>query len=221
MFKLDDVLERWAIIYEPMQHNPSLAAKPEDLAFFRIDRLELENAFTRTFNLLKKPCLCQAINFDSQLDEKRPRLALYHHQLYFCQKQYGGPNYMQEEKAAADTKYDINEMVLDLIGFLFALQDAAEGKSFPKDTPQSVRDLFTNLSDEERRGIKGLQMNQTEWWSVPRFKNGWWIMGVELWSLDTTQLCIRPTRYIPAYPTIASEPSTAESSAPTRRGRKS
>lgn len=221
MFRLDDILEKWAVIYEPMQHNPSLAAKPEDLAFFRIDRLELENAFTRTFNLLKKPCLCQAVNFDSQLDEKRPRLALNHYQLYLCQKQYGGPNYMQEEKAAADTKCDINEMVLDLIGFLFDMQDAIGGKSFPDNTPQSVRDLFAQLTPEERAGIRGLQMNQTEWWSVPRFKNGWWIMGVELWGLNSTPTCIRPNRYINAYPTFAPEPSTAESSAPTRRGRKS
>lgn len=27
-------------------------------------------------------------------------------------------------------------------------------------------------------------------------KNSWWIMGVELYGIDTTQLCIRPTRHV-------------------------
>ena len=196
MFRLDNVLERWAQIYEPMQHDPSAAAKPEDKAFFRIDRMELENAFTRTFSLLRKPCLCACVNFDAQLDEKRPRLALYHWQLYVCAKQGGGPNYMTDDEGAADTKCDINDMVLDLLGFLFAIQDAIDGIAFKRDTPQSVIDLFNSLTDEERSGLKGLKMDATEWWSVPRYKNGWWLMGIELYGLSSTQLCIRSSRYI-------------------------
>ena len=196
MFRLDNVLEKWATIHRQMQHDPSAAAKPEDRAFFRIDRMDLENAFTRAFNLLRKPCLCHCVNFDSQLDEKRPRLALYHYQLYICMKQYGGPNYMSDDNAAADTKCDINDLVLDLLGFLFTMQDVAGGQSFPKNTPQCVKDLYASLTDEERHGLKGLRMNDTEWWSVPRFKNGWWIMGVELYGLASTQLCIVPSHYI-------------------------
>lgn len=196
MFRLDNLLERWTTIYDPMQHNPSATAKPEEKAFFRIDRMELENGFTRVFNLLKKPCICACVNFDARLNEKRPRLAVYHHQLYLCQKQPTGPNQMQDDLGAADTKCDLNEMVLDLLAFLFALQDLLGGKSAPKDFPPSALSLYHQLDEETRLGIRGLQMNDTEWWSTPRYKNGWWIIGVELYGLDTTQLCVKPSRYI-------------------------
>lgn len=225
MFRLDNLLERWATIYAPMRHNPSAAAKPEDRAFFRIDRLELENAFTRTFNLLKRPALCACVNFEAQLDEHKPRLALYHYQLYICQKQQGDANYMQDDDGAADTKCDLNQMTLDLLAFLFTLQDAIDGHSFKPDVPQSVRDLFASLTDEDRRGIKGLRMDDTEWWSVPRFKNGWWIMGIELYGLDSRQLCIVPSRYVDTVPLPSSLADAIEGTADPhrvapRRGRK-
>ena len=218
MFYIDDILEKWAIIYEPMQHNPSAAAKPEDRAFFLIDRMELENAFTRVFNLLKRPCLCYAVNYDSVLDEQKPRFALNHDQLYICAKQKGSdPNYMQDERAARDAKRSLNEMTLDLIAFLYSLQDAIDGHSFAPDTPQPILDIFASLTDEDRRGIKGLRLAQTAWWSTPRYKNGWWIMGIELYGLDPRPLCNKPTHYLPAFPTFGD----ANPAAPApRRGRK-
>lgn len=196
MFRLDNVLERWATIYGPMKHNPSAAAKPDERAFFRIDRLELENGFTRAFNLLKKPCLCHAVNWEAQLSDRNPRLAVYHHQLYICQHQDTGQNPITDEQGQADTKYDLNQMTLDLLSFLFTAQDFIGGKHLPADCPDSVRQLLSQLTDEERQGIRGLRLDDTEWWSTPRYKNSWWIMGIELYGLDTRQLCIVPSRYI-------------------------
>ena len=219
MFRLDDILERWSVIHDRLRHNPSADAKPEDCSFFRIDRMELENAFTRNFNVLKSGAVCCAcVNFDGQLDDHRPRFALYHWQLYLAMKQQSDANYIQDAKAAADTKYDINDLVLDLIAFLFAAQDFIDGRSLKPDTPQCVRDLFNGLSDEERRGLKGLRMDATEWWSTPRWKNGWWLIGVELYGLASTQLCITPSHYISdtALPSDLSAPP----SRPPRRGRK-
>lgn len=218
MFYLDDILEQWAIIYEPMRHDPSAAAKPEDRAFFLIDRMELENAFTRAFNLLKRPCLCYAVNYDSQLDEQKPRFVLNHEQLYICQKQTGSdPNYMQDERAARDAKRDLNTMTCDLIAFLYELQDAVDGHGFKPTTPQCVRDIFARLSEEDRRGIKGLRLAQTQWWSTPRYKNGWWIMGIELWGISPRNLCVIPSRYIDITPPAEEAPTTTTG---RRRGRK-
>ena len=217
MFKLDNLLEKWSIIHDRLQHNPSAAAKPEDRAFFRIDRMELENAFTRNFNLLKRGVACCAcVNFNAVLDEKKPRFALYHWQLYLAMKQNSPANHIQDDQGAADTKYDVNDMVLDLLAFLFSLQDAIDGKSFAPDTPQSIIDLFNMLTDEERRGIKGLRMDDTEWWSTPQWKNGWWIIGIELYGLDPRPLCNKPSHYLPAFPTFGDPAATAS----PRRGRK-
>ena len=199
MFRLDNILEKWATIYAPMRHNPGAKTAPEDKSFFRIDRLELENEFTRTFTYLKRPCLCYCVNFDSQLDERKPRFALHHDQLYICAKQQGGPNYAADDRGAAETKYDLGQMTEDLIAFLFEMQDACSGKSFREDVPQEVRDIFNRLSEEDRQGIRGLRLEETQWWSTPRYKNGWWIMGIELTGLSPRHLCIVPSRYIGAF----------------------
>ena len=37
---------------------------------------------------------------------------------------------------------------------------------------------------------------QTAWWSAPRFKNGWWIIGVEIEGIDPRKLCVNPEKYI-------------------------
>lgn len=216
MFRLDNILERWAVVYAPMRHNPGAKAAPEDRTFFRIDRMELENEFSRTCTYLKRPCLCFCVNFDSRLDGPGSRFALHHYQLYICKKQGGGSNYASDDRGAADAKCDLNDLTEDLMAFLFALQDAVGGKSFRADVPQDVRDIYDHLSDEDRMGIRGLRLEETQWWSVPRYKNGWWIMGIELFGLSPRQLCIVPSRYVSALPDDSPTPPAA----PPRRGRK-
>ena len=181
MFRLDEVLERWATIYKPMQHNPSAAAKVEDKAFFLTDRLADENEFTRNFAKLKKPCVLYCSTIDAQLSKDNHKAVSYQYNFYLLAKQQGA-NYAQDDQGAANVKVDLNEMMLDLLAWLFEERAKAES------------DL--TLSKDERNGWKGLRLEQTAWWSAPRFKNGWWIIGVEIEGIDPRKLCVNPEKYI-------------------------
>jgi hypothetical protein len=195
MFRLDNILEQWATIYKPMSHDPSASAKPEDRAFFRIDRWELENEFSRTFNLRQKPCLCYTTTVDAQLAKNAPKAVDYAYGFYLCAKQRATANYMADDEGAALAKVDLNDMVIDLLAFLFTVRDGAGSKTLPKDAPECIKAIIGNLTDEDRSGLRGLRLEETAWWTTPRYKNGWWIMGVELSGLDPRRLCVVPERY--------------------------
>lgn len=195
MFRLDKILEHWTTIYKPMQHNPSATAKPEEKAFFLIDRFDLENEWTRVFNVLKKPCLCYSTTIDAELTKDNQKAVVYNYGFYLLAKQRVSNNYMQDDEGAAETKYDLNGMVLDLMAWLFAVRSIATGKTPPSAIPGiSVKDIL--LDPEMKNGLRGLQLERMSWWSAPRLKNGWWVLGVELDGIDPRPLCINQEDYI-------------------------
>lgn len=180
MFRFDEVMERWATLYKPMQHNPSAQAAPEEKAFFLIDRFSLENEWTRVFNLLRKPCVCYATNVDAKVG-KDPKTYVQHYGFYLMAKQPESANYLTDDRGAAETKVDLQEMVLDLLAWLSAEKAKAEAD--------------TTLSKDERNGWKGLQLDEMAWWSTPRQKNGWWVLGVELDGIQPRPTCVNPELY--------------------------
>lgn len=196
MFRLDNILERWTEIYAPMRHNPSAKAKPEEKAFFLIDRWADQNEFQRTFNLLQKPSLIYCTTIEAQLADNKPKQVEYQYNWYLACKQRTSANPITDDDGARQAKLDLNDMMIDLLAYLFTLADFASGRKPPKDTPQSVLDITAALTAEDIQGLRGLRLEKTSWWSAPVYKNGWWLMGVELEGLDPRQLCIVPTRYI-------------------------
>ena len=195
MFRLDNILEQWAVIYEPTSHDPSASAKTPDKAFFRIDRFELQNEFARTFNLLKHPCVLYCTNVEAALAKNKPRAVDRAYNMYVCVKQRASANFETDDEGAALAKIDLDDMVLDMLAFLFALTDIVGGRTVAKDMPQGVFDIAAAMTDEEREGLRGLRLDDTEWWSAPRYKNGWWVMGVEMSGIDPRRLCVVPERY--------------------------
>ena len=181
MFRLDEVLEHWATIYEPMQHDPGASARTEDKAFFLTDRLTDENEFTRNFAKLKKPCVMYCTNIDVQPVKDNPKAVSRAYGFYLMAKQRS-INYAQDEKEAANVKVDLDEMALDLRAWLFEQQTKAE------------QDL--TMPKDERNGWRGLQVKQMAWWSAPRFKNGWWVLGVELEGIEPAPMCVNPAKYV-------------------------
>lgn len=196
MFRLDNILEQWATIYKPMSHDPSAGARPEDKAFFRIDRFELENEFARTFNLRQKPCLCYATSIDAALADNNPKAVDYNYGLYICQRQRQAANYAADDEGAALAKDDLNEMTIDMLAFLFGLRDVVQRRTLPQDFPQSVRDIAASLDSDQLEGLRHLRLEKTAWWTTPRYKNGWWIMGIEMSGPDPRRLCIVPEKYV-------------------------
>lgn len=196
MLRLDNLLERWTEIYAPMQHNPSDSARPEEKAFFLIDRWAEQNEFQRTFNLLQKPSLIYCTTIEAQLADNKPKQVEYQYNWYLAIKQRQSANPVIDDDGARMAKLDLNDMMIDLLAYLFTLSDFASGRKLPKDTPQSVLDITATLTVEDIQGIRGLRLEKTSWWSAPAYKNGWWLMGVELEGLDPRQLCIIPDRYV-------------------------
>lgn len=195
MFRLDLLLEQWAELYTSISHNPATGAKPEQRGFFRIDRFELENEFTRTFNVRQKPCLLYTTTIEAQLSKNNPKAVDYQYGFYLCKRQRQTPNFATDDEGAALAKEDLNDMVIDLLAFLFTVKAGAEQRTLPGDTPQCIRDAVASLSKEDKEGLKGLHLEETAWWSAPRYKNGWWVMGVELSGIDPRRLCVVPSKY--------------------------
>lgn len=198
MFRLDNIIEQWATIYKPTSHDPSAAAKPQDKAFFRIDRFELQNEFDRTFNLRQKPCVLYCTNIEARLADGKPKAVDYAYGLYLCQKQRTVANYASDDEGAALAKLDLNDMTLDLLAYLFTLADAVGGRTLPADVPQAVRDIAAAVAadQQQREAMRCLRLEQTQWWSAPRYKNGWWVMGVGLEGMDPRRLCVLSERYV-------------------------
>jgi hypothetical protein len=121
---------------------------------------------------------------------------MYQYNWYLACKQRSTGNPLADDEGAALAKLDLNDMMLDLLAFLFTLKGYVRGRILPKDCPDAVRDIATALTAEDLQGIDGLRLDETQWWSAPVYKNGWWLLGVELEGLDPRQLCIVPTRYI-------------------------
>ena len=90
----------------------------------------------------------------------------------------------------------------DLIALLFTLKGMAGGKSLPKDEYQSLPlDLIAwlrNTADnpEYREGLRGLQLDQAHWGTLPVMLNGWQICGLTIEQITPRRLCLTPSRYI-------------------------
>ena len=88
------------------------------------------------------------------------------------------------------------------IALLFTLKGMAGGKSLPKDEYQSLPlDLIAwlrNTADnpEYREGLRGLQLDQAHWGTLPVMLNGWQICGLTIEQITPRRLCLTPSRYI-------------------------
>ena len=196
MFRLDLLLEKWTEIYKATHHNPLATAKPEEKAYFTIDRFDLQNEWQRTFNVLTKPALLYCTTIEAQLVKDKPKMVQYQYDLYLVCKQRSSRSPQTDEEGKHQAKLDLNDMCLDLLAYLFLLQDISNRRLLPSDTPQCIRDIVSQLTDDDVQGMKGLQLNDTTWWSAPEYKNGWWILGVELQGIEPRPLCVIPERYI-------------------------
>ena len=190
MFRLDNVLEHWATVYRPIAHNPLAAAKTKDKGFFRIQELELQSEWSRNMNVIEKPCVLFRTAIEAGLDKQNPKRVRYFWGVFLAVKQKGAPNNVVDDAGASDCKLFLNEMAIDLLAWLFDLQSKAcnSGREEPNQ--------FFSLSDREtREGFRGLRLEETAWWTTPVHLNGWWILGLELHSLDPRQLCVNREKY--------------------------
>ena len=191
MFRLDNVLEQWASIYRPLQHDP--AAKSIRRTFFRISMIDAQSYFVRNFNTQPSPCMAYATHVDAEM-EKTSKFINYRHVVYFLVKQQNaaGKTDVTDEMAAAEARYDTDDMVQDLLAFLSQMQTAANNGQMEL----KVGEHTFPITKDERQGWRGLQIDEAHWGTLPTHFNGWQICGLTIDQLQPRQMCITSIKYV-------------------------
>ena len=191
MFRLDNILEKWAQAYRPLSHDR--AAKSKHRTFFRISMIDGQSYFVRNYNTQPSPCMAYATHVDAEID-KRETITNYNHVVYFLVKQENSPgrNDVTDELAAAEARYRTDDMVQDLLAFLSALSTAANSGK----TELEVGSITFHITDDIRQGLRGLQLDKSHWGTLPTHFNGWQICGLTISQLVPRLKCVTTQKYI-------------------------
>lgn len=200
MFRFDNILEQWAIHYKPLSHDPAADAKRR--AFYRIDTINSNNEFVQSHNIAHSPCMAYSTLIDASLARGNNKLISYRHAIYFLVKQPAPKNNakttINDAMEATEAKFDADNLVQDLLAFLYALKDEVR-----RNTPSSivtndstiVERLAAEMSTDERKAFAGLKLDDAEWGTMPVRYNQWWICGLEIEQLVPRNLCVIEERY--------------------------
>ena len=198
MFRLDNLLERWAEIYTPEKVK-------EHPAFFRISMIDANSYFVRNFATCPSSCVAYATHVDAEINKQNPKQISYRHVIYCLQKQPAGTlskTQITDELGATEARFSTDDMVQDLIAVLKATQGCANGKSVPanlmKPEYKEIREFIerTAADPEYREGLRGLHIDEAHWGTLPTMLNGWQICGLTLEQTAPRLLCVNQERYV-------------------------
>lgn len=199
MFRLDNILERWAEIYTPekMKEHP---------AFFRIGMIDANSYFVRNFNTCPPACVAYATHVDAEINKQNPKQLIYRHVIYFLQKQPAGTlskTQITDELGATESRFSTDDMAQDLLAVLTAVRSCANGKGVPQnllgDEYKEIREFIrdTAADPEYREGLRGLQIDGAHWGTLPTMLNGWQVCGLTIEQTMPRLLCVNQERYQP------------------------
>lgn len=207
MFRLDNILERWAELYAPLSHNSVSSGSPAGArkSFFRIGMIDANSYFVRNFNTLGDACMAYATHVDAEMNGQNPKIISYRHVIYFLVKQPAGTlskTQITDELGATEARFLTDGMVQDLLAVLYTMKGCANGKSlhssvvsgFPADVVQFIEQ--TALDPDYREGLRGLHLDEAHWGTLPAMFNGWQICGLTIEQTVPRLLCVNPERYI-------------------------
>ena len=200
MFRLDNILERWAELYTPLSHT-----KDGKKSFFRIGMIDANSYFVRNFNTCPPSCMAYATHVDAEINKQNPKQLSYRHVVYFLQKQPAGTlskTQITDEEGATEARFHTDDMVQDLIALLAALKGMVGGKSLPAtvlsglpdEMLQFIRD--TAADPDYREGLRGLHIDEAHWGTLPPMFNGWQICGLTIEQVVPRLLCVNQERYV-------------------------
>lgn len=200
MFRLDNILERWAELYRPLRHN---AASRK--TFFRIGMIDAQSYFVRNYNMMNGCCMAYATHIDAELAQQNPKAISYRHVIYFLVKQQNaqGKTDVTDEDAATEARFQTDAMVQDLLAVLWTMKGVVNGKSLPSiqggagggsDIVQFIEQ--TAADPDYREGFRGLKLDEAHWGTLPTMLNGWQICGLTIEQTAPRLLCVNQERYI-------------------------
>ena len=207
MFRLDNLLERWAELYTPLSHNsvPAGSAGGAKKSFFRIGMIDANSYFVRNFNTCPPSCMAYATHVDAEINKQNPKQLSYRHVIYFLQKQPAGTlskTTITDELGATEARFQTDVMVQDLMAVLTAMRSCANSKAVPanlmKPECKEIREFIkqTAADPEYREGLRGLHIDEAHWGTLPAMLNGWQICGLTLEQTVPRLLCVNQERYI-------------------------
>ena len=203
MFRLDNILEQWAEHYQPLSHQPGRQSSRH--SFFRTSMIDANSEFVRNFAKMPPVLLAYATPVDAELPKQNPKAVSYRHVVYFLVKQAAGTlskTQATDELAATEARFQADDHTQDLVALLSQLRSMAGGKSLPPDVVQQLPpDVYqwmqrVVLNPEYREGLRGLQIDQVHWGTLPVMLNGWHVCGLTIEQITPRRLCILPSRYI-------------------------
>lgn len=205
MFRLDNILERWAELYRPLSHD-----KTDHPTYFRIGMIGDNSYFNRNFNKMDGACMAYATHIDAELAQQNPKAISYRHVIYFMQKQPAATiekTLITDEEGACEARFRTDDMVQDLMAVLFTLKGMANSKSpspdavagLPADMLQFLRD--TAADPQYREGLRGMKLDEAHWGTFPSpngtvWFNGWHICGLTIEQIMPRLLCVNQERYV-------------------------
>ncbi len=198
MFRLDHILEQWARLYQQLQHTD---ANP---TFFRISSINAKSYFVANFAKMSGSCCCYATHIDAEMAKQTPKAISRRHNIYMLVKQQAATiakTSISQEEDATEARYLTDEMTQDLLAVLFAMKQVANGKALAADVAAGlpaalVQFINSTAADAQyREGLRGLDLENANWGTLPTEYNGWHICGITIEQLDPRILCINPQRY--------------------------
>jgi len=199
MFRLDNILERWAELYQPLQHDAA-----EHPTFFRISMIDDNSYFVRNYNKMDGACMAYATHIDAEMAKQNPKAISYRHVIYFLKKQASGTlskTTITDEEGATEARFVCDDMVQDLIAVLRVMKGCAGGKSVPpelqSDDAADMRSFIeTTAADADyREGLRGLELDGAHWGTLPVKFNGWQVCGLTIEQVTPRLLCVNMEKY--------------------------
>ena len=199
MFRLDNVLERWAELSKPLKHNVVTRK-----TFFRISMIDAQSWFVRNFATQPSPCMAYATHVDAEMAKQNTKQVSYRHVIYFLVKQQNaqGKTDVTDEDAATEARFFTDKMAQSLIAFLWAVKDEANGKHLSPNTtkklPKAVVKFITDTAADAqyREGFRGMQLDGAHWGTLPVQISGWQLCGLTIEQISPRELCLNPEDYI-------------------------
>jgi hypothetical protein len=217
MFRLDNLLERWAELYRPLSHNgvattpvgsattPAGSPAGSNKSFFRIGMIDAQSYFMRNFSSMGGACMAYATHVDAEINKQNTKALSYRHVIYFLIKQPAGTlatNQVTDEMGPTEARFQTDDMVQDLLAVLFTMKSVANGKSLPSSafgsSASEVRAFIEDTASDPtyRDGLRGLQLEEAHWGTLPPVLNGWQICGLTIEQIAPRLLCVNAERYV-------------------------
>lgn len=199
MFRLDNILERWAELYRPLRHDAA-AHK----TFFRISMIDAQSYFIRNYNVQPSPCMAYATHIDAEMAQQNPKAITYRHVIYFLCKQQNaqGKTDVTDEDAATEARFQTDDMVQDLLAVLWTMKGMANGKTHPATvlggSSAEIRAFLeeTAADPQYREGFRGLKLEEAHWGTFPAPISGWQLCGLTIEQTAPRLLCVNQERYV-------------------------